>query len=258
MEFKWKQKEVTLDGSPLKISIPTVEMDAKTKQDVAKTAVGLALGGVSGAVAMGGVLALDEWKALNGSRSGEPSRSTTPLTPRSRDQVQRRCRVVTRRTLPVSREEKIAARNNRRARERLLMQQMSMEARQMNSVGHEPRGRYQPDSPSVKATSILRSRSLPELGLEPASSPDASPVAASEPPLTPRQQRLQRERALMEQMAEMKRQEQHYDCGEQFYDGNGASAEMAAEMEDTLSLGSPARGLESGQVLLDGGRRSSF
>ena len=211
MEVKWHHKEIPVNLSHSKVkslSLPSVEI--VNQDEVAKGVIAIAVGGISGAVAVGGAFALDEWKALNGQALSTTSALTTPRGGTSSGI--RRVRV--RKAAAASPEAKLAARNERRERERSLMQQMGVQSNQMKSAGGaEPRGRYQSSAPGIP-----RSASMPELPPDRSPSPCSSPgsdIASSSPKL----QRIQREKKLMAEMREklmeeangkMKRQEEMY------------------------------------------------
>ena len=245
MEFKWKQAQVNVDGSPLQVTIPSLSLDEEAKKTATKAVVGLALGGVSGAVAIGGVFALDEWGAVRGTKklnSTSKSRDSTPVTDRS---GRRRCRVQHARTL--TKEAKLAARNERREREKLLMKQMGFDANQMQAAGVEPRGRYQLDSPSASPMKAvggmgLRCSSLPEL--KPAGAAAESPSMCESPfsdsVISPREQRRRREKSLMLQMAEKRREEERLETGTLEIPASAHHCEMAAQMADLMNV--PAAG----------------
>eukprot|EP00658_Telonema_sp_P-2_P075876 TRINITY_DN6568_c0_g1_i2.p1 TRINITY_DN6568_c0_g1~~TRINITY_DN6568_c0_g1_i2.p1 ORF type:complete len:253 (+),score=35.28 TRINITY_DN6568_c0_g1_i2:67-825(+) len=199
MQFHLKPTELQVDGAPVKVHIPTLEMDEATKKEVAKAGAFFALTGVTGALAVGGAAALDEWHAM------AQGPMQPPTTPRSR-----RCRVrrVSGKDKPQTPEEKRTARMLRRARETELIAQMRNDS--VSGSGVEPRGRYQPsyspaESPSselTRAQSVDSLRGLAQLHLGDGElDTPPSPMA-----VVPRQERMLRERLLMQQMTDLKRE----------------------------------------------------
>eukprot|EP00656_Telonema_subtile_P019495 TRINITY_DN20731_c0_g2_i1.p1 TRINITY_DN20731_c0_g2~~TRINITY_DN20731_c0_g2_i1.p1 ORF type:complete len:282 (-),score=19.76 TRINITY_DN20731_c0_g2_i1:412-1257(-) len=200
MDFTVKQTTVTIDGAPLQVSLPSVQMDEATKSDVAKAGAFFALTGVTGVLAVGGAAALEEWHAM----ARGPIREPSPVERGPRLQPNRsRVRQVSKK--PQTRQEKLLAKEMRRARERQLMEQMCSD--NANGSGAEPRGRYQPGY-SEAGLSPRRTASLDSLMT---AARTESPSTEEHGDESPRYQRIQREKMLMEQMADHKRQEQLYD-----------------------------------------------